>query len=73
MSPKRTPEAILNERQLQVFRLIWDGLNSVEIGKRLSVSQKAVDYHRARVYKKLGVNDIVSAVREGLKRGLLKL
>jgi DNA-binding NarL/FixJ family response regulator len=40
----------------QVARLACDGLSNPEIGARLFISSRAVEYHLHRVFSKLGIN-----------------
>ena len=45
----------LSDREFEVFELIGLGLSAREIGKRLSLSAKTVDAHRAKIKKKLHI------------------
>ncbi|MBN9064248.1 MAG: hypothetical protein BGP06_14760 [Rhizobiales bacterium 65-9] len=47
--------ARLTPREREVMWLMVEGLQSKEIGRRLSVSSRTVDIHRARVLGKIGV------------------
>lgn len=61
----------LTPRQVAVLALVADGLTSVAIGRRLSVSARTVEHHLQNIYERLGVSDRVSAVRRGEQAGLL--
>lgn len=50
-----TPLESLSDRELQVFELIGEGATVSEIARRLSISPKTVEFHRARIREKLGV------------------
>lgn len=63
--------AKLSPRQLEVLRLIAEGLSTPEIGRRLDVSAKTVETHRAEVMKRLGIHDLVGLVRYAVRRGLV--
>lgn len=54
---KKRPPSIgkLTPRELQVATFIKEGYQSKEIADRLFVTQKAVDYHRLNIRKKLGL------------------
>lgn len=54
---KKRPPAItkLTPRELQVATFIKEGYQSKEIADRLFVTQKAVDYHRLNIRKKLNL------------------
>lgn len=46
----------LTGREVEVLRLLADGLTNAEIGKRLFISPKTVEHHVARIYRKLDVH-----------------
>jgi len=47
------PEAKLSDRELEVMRLFGEGWSTEEIAKRLHLSPKTVDVHRAHIKEKL--------------------
>lgn len=47
---------LLTGREVEVLRLLADGLTNAEIGKRLFISPKTVEHHVARIYRKLDVH-----------------
>jgi DNA-binding CsgD family transcriptional regulator len=52
----RTNPAGLTERQVEILRLLADGLTNAEIAARLVVSVRTVDHHVSAVLQKLGVD-----------------
>jgi DNA-binding NarL/FixJ family response regulator len=50
------PEALLSERELEVFRLIGAGLETKEIADRLGRAYLTVETHRRNISAKLGTN-----------------
>ncbi len=49
------PEARLSDRELEVLRLFGGGWSTDEIARRLHLSPKTVDVHRAHIKEKLGL------------------
>lgn len=68
----RQPEGdALSARELEVLRLVAEGLSNPEIGKRLFVAASTVKTHLERAYAKLGVNDRAAAVAQAKDRRIL--
>ena len=62
MAPK-----ILTARELEIVRMVYDGLRNREIGEKLFISEGTVKSHLHTIYEKLGVKtrvQLVSYVRE---------
>ncbi|MGI9860941.1 response regulator transcription factor [Moorella naiadis] len=66
-------EPELTERETEVLRLAAEGLTNAEIARRLVISVKTVQAHRANIMQKLGLHDRVDLVKYAIKRGILKL
>src|SRR5580692_580055 len=73
-SHKTTREnpALLTERELGVLELLKEGLPNKEIGSRLFISAKTVDHHISAILSKLDVDSRTKAVREAIRRGIVK-
>lgn len=67
------PEAVLSDRELEVFWLIGQGLGTREIAERLEISIKTVETHREKIKHKLvldsGPELMLRAVAWALSRG----
>lgn len=60
----------LTDRELDVLRLLAQGLSYAEIGKRLFISHRTVDTHLRSIYGKLNVRSRHEAARYALDHGL---
>jgi NarL family two-component system response regulator LiaR len=61
----------LTGREIEVLKLMVDGLNNAEIAERLVISLSTVKYHISNILMKLGVDNRVSAVSLALQRKLV--
>jgi DNA-binding NarL/FixJ family response regulator len=61
----------LTERELEVLRLVAEGLSNQEIATSLSVSLETVKTHIKRTYAKTGVRDRAQAVIRAYEAGLV--
>jgi DNA-binding NarL/FixJ family response regulator len=65
--------AALAPRELEVLRLVAQGLANKEIAAELGISPHTVKYHLASVLAKLGVSTRTEAVLLGIRTGLVPL
>jgi len=63
----------LSSRQLQVLKLIAEGLTTKQIALALNISIKTVETHRARLMERLDIYEVASLVRFAIRSGLIKL
>jgi DNA-binding NarL/FixJ family response regulator len=61
----------LTKRELEVLRLLSDGLSQKEIAASLVISSKTVAAHIQHILAKLGVHSRAQAVAQAYRRGLL--
>jgi DNA-binding NarL/FixJ family response regulator len=61
----------LTDRQRQILRSVASGMSSKEIAAALSLSEKTVQNHRARIMEKLDVHDVAGLTRYALSLGLV--
>jgi len=60
--------AQLSPAQRRVLLLIGQGKMSKEIAAELRISEKGVEYHRARIYSALGLHSVGEAVAFSLSQ-----
>jgi len=61
----------LTARQIDVLRLIDEGLTNAELAERLYLSVKTVDHHVSAILAKLDVTGRREAIRRGRELGIL--
>ncbi len=62
----------LTPREVEVLRLIALGHTSVEIARKLRLSPRTIETHRAHIHAKLELTTRAELVRYALRRGLLR-
>lgn len=71
VEPVSDAHAALTDRERQVLRLTSEGLPDKDIARRLGISPRTVETHRANVMKKLGLQNRTELIRYALSQGLL--
>ncbi len=67
----REPLRKVSRRQLQVLRLVTEGLTSKEIAAGPGLSPKTVESHRSAGMRRLGIDDVTGLVRYAVRVGLI--
>lgn len=67
----RDPGSPLTPRELEVLKLLREGLTFVEIGQALSITGRTARAHVAAIKEKLGAANTAQAVARGFEQGLL--
>jgi DNA-binding NarL/FixJ family response regulator len=68
-----TEACALSRRELDVLRMISQGLNNRQIAEATQRSLHTVDAHVKNIYRKLAVKSRARAVREAMQKGLIDL
>ena len=73
--PTDIPSSVesLTTRELEVLRLLAEGLPNKMIAARLGISDQTVKFHIASICGKLGAANRTQAVRVAVRRGLVSL
>jgi len=61
----------LTEREIEILKLIAEGLSNKEIGDKLFIPHRTVDTHRTNLMKKLEVHNIAGLIRFAIRHGLI--
>lgn len=67
------PYGTLTAREREVLHLVAEGLTSGEIARRLFISPRTAESHRANLMRKLGLRSRTDLVRFALQRGIVPL
>ena len=71
VSSSSPAQALLTKRELEVLRLLTEGLTNPQIAERLVVSLPTVNTHVASIFNKLGVNARSAATRYAVEHHLV--
>lgn len=71
-SQRPAPAESLTPREIELLRLVAEGLPNKAIAQRLSVSENTVKYHMKNILQKLGVRNRAEAIAQALRAGLLE-
>jgi DNA-binding NarL/FixJ family response regulator len=62
----------LSDREIEILEFICKGYSNSEISKKLGLSQRTIDGHRARLFEKTGAKNAPNLVMFAIKNGLVK-
>jgi DNA-binding CsgD family transcriptional regulator len=68
----RANPAELTNREVEVLRLIAEGLRNAEVAERLILSPRTVDHHVSAILRKLGARTRVEAAAAAARLGLIE-
>ncbi len=66
------PPLGFTKRETEVARLVADGFSTRAIGRRLQISEKTVEAHRAAAMRKAGVRNAAGLVRFALRHHFIE-
>jgi len=65
------PGQILTPREIEVLRMIAEGMGNKEIAFKLKISDHTVKFHTSSIFAKLGASNRAEAVTLGIRQGLI--
>ena len=70
LAPYGEPYESLTLREQLVLQFAAEGLSSSEIGARLFISPRTVEFHRANIIKKLGFRSQTDLIKFAIRKGI---
>jgi DNA-binding NarL/FixJ family response regulator len=70
---EHTPRIGLTPRELEVLRLVAEGLSNAQVADRIGRTEGTVKVHLKNILQKLDVKDRTEAVTTALRRGFIRL
>lgn len=70
---EHAPRIGLTPRELEVLRLVANGLSNAQVGERIGRTEGTVKVHLKNILQKLDVRDRTEAVTAALRRGFIRL
>jgi DNA-binding NarL/FixJ family response regulator len=68
---ERTAGSELSKREVEVLRLIADGLTNTEIADKLFTSKRTIESHRQNLLEKTNSNNTATLIRYAVSHGLV--
>ena len=73
LNDEKVNEEGLTKREMQVLKLIAEGLYNKEIADRLTISEKTVKNHVSNIFRKIEVSDRTQAAVYAIKNGFVEI
>lgn len=73
MKDEKKDENALTKREVQVLKLLSEGMYNREIGEKLFISEKTVKNHVSSIFKKIGVTDRTQAAVYAIKHNIVEI
>lgn len=61
----------LTSREIEIIKLVSEGMTNSQIGEKLHISPRTVDSHRTNLMKKIEVRNVASLIRFAFKNGII--
>jgi len=63
----------LSDREIDIIRLICEGLSYKEVGSKLFISDRTVESHKNNILNKLNLGNKIELVKYAIKNNLIEL
>lgn len=73
LEENNSEDSILTRREIEVLKLLSEGLFNKEIAYKLSISEKTVKNHVSNIFKKIAVSDRTQAAVYAIKNNIVEL
>ena len=70
---KKRKSSGLTNRELEIIKLLSDGLSNQKIAEELSISHRTVDTHRTNIMQKVKVKNVAELVKYAIKNKLIEI
>ena len=67
------PVASLTPRQREILQLLAEGLSAKEIGAKLEVSARTVEFHKYQMMERLDLHTTAELVHFAIKHGIVEI
>lgn len=67
------PVAALTPRQREILQLLAEGLAAKQVGARLGISARTVEFHKYQMMEKLGIHSNAELIHFALKNGIVEI
>ena len=73
LEKQKSEDEVLTRREIEVLKLLAEGLFNKEIAYQLSISEKTVKNHVSNIFKKIGVFDRTQAAVYAIKNNIVEI
>ncbi|MGB0524290.1 MAG: response regulator transcription factor [Flammeovirgaceae bacterium] len=63
----------LSDREIEIIKLLCDGMSAKQIGLELSISPRTVETHKTNILGKLGLSHTIDLVKYAIKQQLIEI
>jgi DNA-binding NarL/FixJ family response regulator len=72
-SHAKTPQSDITEREMEILRLLCQGLNNDQISEIVHLSPKTIEKHKSNLFQKTDTNNTINLILYAFKTGLVNI